>query len=51
MIDELVAIVTIGTADFAGREVLLLAVTGAEGSQTVVALDAVTCEVLGQVDV
>lgn len=51
VIDELVAIVTIGTADFAGREVLLLAVTGAEGSQTVVALDAVTCEVLGQVDV
>lgn len=44
------SVITIGTANFAGTEFLVLLVTLTDESSVVLALDAVTCEVLAQVE-
>lgn len=44
------SVITIGTAQFAGTEILVLLVTLTDESSVVMALDAVTCEVLAQVE-
>jgi len=44
------SVITIGTADFAGTEFLVLLVTLADETQVVLAVDAATCEVLAQVE-
>ncbi len=44
------SVITIGTADFAGTEFLILLVTLTDETRLVLALDAVNCEVLAQVE-